>query len=961
MSVKHFDFARKMPSILFTFIIAAIMVSSVVVVANDVEDQPTATASTFGELRQAIQQAGATPTTIYLTESEILLGNEAAITIAANQHITILNGQIEPDSRSYLIRNGAQNLANGRHFIVNGTLNLGIEDGTEQSNNITLYNETEIVTGDGGRSGGIDLNQVNANLRIHDGVILRHLLTGNHGGAVNITNGTFTMYGGILEDNFADAHQGGMVGNGGAVRLTGSNAHFVMHDGIIQNNRVSIPNSTATTNGGAVAVENGATFTMNGGSISNNVLGSSQAFGGGVWLHNSAGTTFTMNDGIIEGNSAFTNGGGIWVGANATFNMRAGTIRGNTVSSTNGNGGGIFSAQSDYSNLNIGYVDGIDTSYRIHFYENSSSAYEGSPLMIQMGVEGGRIRFPHIRWENWLNGHHTATTSLIDMPVHLINNWDINTTTLTPYTILRTLTMVDGGSQTFMSGTNPEMETTGDRLFFVADGSESVTIDAGTRFGYTFSHWSSEPEIAGIHAQTTARIENVSGLPTQNVTVTAHWDQMIPKPDPICYGMEVELGSEIATVSTWAQFQAAYNNSNVARIVLLNDLTFPSSVSLTDRRTSLEIDGCGFTFYQRSGRSLPVNTPAAGYTPVFHLHNVHLGAVDVTRAAGLDVAGSFSFIQGSGTLTSRVNRWRFRIGNLSTDPRIARVVRAYQGEITLYGELDLNTRAENFYAGSIIIEDGTNYRGNINFRDYSLIWFPELAAAGTTGASREFTVGDNVTLTLTKTAGTGATYPAIFDRWETMTIGENSVLDINFEGPAFALSSQGATFTAQYGSVINLTRRTAGPVLTYFSALGRNPSNASFTIEPGASLYVTGTTNGTGNGLINMDTGTGNRNHRFVLNNPASFDLRNNGTSPVIRNGRMSRVEILDSDISLWRLGANLEGDANGGVFTQVDTFSAVRNQTTTSLNEVITSSDASLQSSFGTTQQHRRIMGGTQ
>jgi len=411
-------------------------------------------------------------------------------------------------------------------------------------------------------------------------------------------------------------------------------------------------------------------------------------------------------------------------------------------------------------------------------------------------------------------------------------------------------------------------------------------------------------------------------------------------------------------VSTWAEFRSAYNNANVTKIILLNDISFPTAPSLNDRRTSIEIDGGGHTIHQRLGHSLPVNAPRQGYTPIFHLHNVRLGVVGTSGSAGLDVGGSFSFIQGAGTSTSRVNRWQFRIGNLSTDPRIARVVRAYQAEITLYGNLNIDTRAENFYAGSIIIEDDTVYRGNINFRNYSLIWFPEASQSGTTGATREFTIGNNARVTFTKTNGTGSRFPAIFDHWQTVTVGENSELTINFEGPAFAFSRNNSTFTAMSGSTVNLRRRTSGPVLTYFSELARLPNNASFIVNAGAELFISGTTNGTASGLIDMDTGAGARNHSFIINNAKAFELINHGTSPVIRNGRTSRVEMIDTDISLWRLRADLNAPANGGTFYQVERFTAIRNQTSSSLNEVITSTDDLLRATFGSTQQHRKITG---
>lgn len=64
--------------------------------------------------------------------------------------------------------------------------------------------------------------------------------------------------------------------------------------------------------------------------------------GGGVAVNNDA--TFNMQGGTISGNTA-TNGGGVAVGGDATFNMSGGTITGNSAD----NGGGVYSSGSSFS------------------------------------------------------------------------------------------------------------------------------------------------------------------------------------------------------------------------------------------------------------------------------------------------------------------------------------------------------------------------------------------------------------------------------------------------------------------------------------------------------------------------------------------------------------------------------------------------------------------------------------
>ena len=89
---------------------------------------------------------------------------------------------------------------------------------------------------------------------------------------------------------------------------------FTMNGGTISDNR------TGTGGGGGGVCLNSGTFTMNGGTISHN----SAKDGGGVYVSDSG--TFTMNGGTISDNSG-RNGGGVCLGG--TFTMTGGTIIGN--------------------------------------------------------------------------------------------------------------------------------------------------------------------------------------------------------------------------------------------------------------------------------------------------------------------------------------------------------------------------------------------------------------------------------------------------------------------------------------------------------------------------------------------------------------------------------------------------------------------------------------------------------
>ena len=80
--------------------------------------------------------------------------------------------------------------------------------------------------------------------------------------------------------------------------------------------------ASKTQKGGSIYVENGATYVMNGGTIT----GMTKTYGGAVYIED--GATFTMNAGTITGCKA-KYGGAIYVASGGTCNINGGTITGN--------------------------------------------------------------------------------------------------------------------------------------------------------------------------------------------------------------------------------------------------------------------------------------------------------------------------------------------------------------------------------------------------------------------------------------------------------------------------------------------------------------------------------------------------------------------------------------------------------------------------------------------------------
>lgn len=128
-------------------------------------------------------------------------------------------------------------------------------------------------------------------------------------------------------------HLSGMHGRG--VRVgAGSKAAFTMYGGTISGNHVGTSGYGA--DGGGVEIQNG-TFTMYGGKITNNHVDVASNYGGGAVCAQSSGA-FIMYGGEISNNSSAGSGGGVsaWGGAARLY---GGTISCNTADE---NGGGIW-------------------------------------------------------------------------------------------------------------------------------------------------------------------------------------------------------------------------------------------------------------------------------------------------------------------------------------------------------------------------------------------------------------------------------------------------------------------------------------------------------------------------------------------------------------------------------------------------------------------------------------------
>ena len=228
-----------------------------------------------------------------------------------------------PYSAVYISGNGNDLNGNGTQNAPFATLDKAIDNiGGE---GVVYVTGNVAVTSEHNHSSG------SLTLRGYDG---GGTLKNDSGRVLNITGGSVTLGEGITltgHINYANAR-------GGAVHVTGGK--FTMESGSTIAD--SIVEGTSAS-GGGVSVGSGGTFTMNDGA---KIIRCQAWDGGGAVYVSGDGANFTMNGGVIGGNSAYTNvakwGGGVYVGFYCEFTMSGNSeISYNMAEHTGSNSTGI--------------------------------------------------------------------------------------------------------------------------------------------------------------------------------------------------------------------------------------------------------------------------------------------------------------------------------------------------------------------------------------------------------------------------------------------------------------------------------------------------------------------------------------------------------------------------------------------------------------------------------------------
>jgi len=235
---------------------------------------------------------------------------------------------------------------NGRNFVVNSGITLTLSQITVTGANppgtvrrggieinggtLIMQNGSTITDSSANQGGGVWVGN-RGNVTLNAGSAITNNRANIGAGMWGEGGATITMNNGRIDNNTAANH-------GGSVQINDSTTSFTMHNGFMRNN-------TAGDRGGAVRAITGSTFTMRGGTISNNTVNGASGSQGGGGVYANSTSVFNMHGGTIENNRAHR-GGGVSMTSGGTFNMHGGTIRNNRNLPGNSNpiveGGGVW-------------------------------------------------------------------------------------------------------------------------------------------------------------------------------------------------------------------------------------------------------------------------------------------------------------------------------------------------------------------------------------------------------------------------------------------------------------------------------------------------------------------------------------------------------------------------------------------------------------------------------------------
>lgn len=244
-----------------------------------------------------------------------------------NSTVEISSGSLSDNTAA--VGGGAYIAGNFAALTLNGSATVSGNEASTNGGGVAAFaGSTVEVAGDAFvteniaalNGGGVLVSDDGTQLSVSDnGAITKN--TATYGGGAYVTAlGAFTMLKGSVSVNTATSDGAGVYVNGATLSIEGG----------------SLYGNTAN-NGGAVYVSanNNGVFTMSGGSIGGDGnAANTAALGGGVYI---AGGNVTISSGSITGNTATTNGGGVYLNAGNLSIKDNPVINNNTLQESNSN------------------------------------------------------------------------------------------------------------------------------------------------------------------------------------------------------------------------------------------------------------------------------------------------------------------------------------------------------------------------------------------------------------------------------------------------------------------------------------------------------------------------------------------------------------------------------------------------------------------------------------------------
>lgn len=402
---------------------------------------------------------------------------------------------------------------------------------------------------------------------------------------------------------------------------------------------------------------------------------------------------------------------------------------------------------------------------------------------------------------------------------------------------------------------------------------------------------------------------------------------------------DFQAEKSVVQAGDWETFISAYKNETVTKIVLTADIEDESTDGAAgptnyQRKASIEIDGQGHLLSLKRYHGLRTSEKATGYTEdvegarvprsVFHMHDISLRQNMTDKGAFVGNYSSYSFVGASGSHTSwnlgngtleqnMTKNWYFRFGNIDTKQDeneanalgVTRLVMAYSAEVSVYGQLDLSTSAENMYVGFLIVEDGTTWTGVTEAEDCPTVFFAIAGQPKSTGQSEALTIGKNTRIDLTNNHKNGH-YPGFYGHYKEAVIDEDSHVRIGTKGIAWEFDQDESVLAIKKGASLELSSSGQGKVLQFGRGFiaPKKIRNSHLVVESGAGLIVKGSASkAEGLGVIDFTGG---------LPWSGTKALEATDSSITVEKGGLFDVQNLSaSRLSTHRRGINLRNDRN--------------------------------------------------